>query len=73
MRGNFAWEGEDASLALPVGAAVEVTAVYVGADKGNYENETVVVTITRSACSHSYAGTVTKQPTVYAEGERTYT
>ena len=28
------------------------TAVYNGADKGNYENESVVITITRSDCEH---------------------
>ena len=70
---GWAWKAEDASLALPVGVAVTATAVYTGADKGNYVNETVVVTITRSTCSHSYTSEVTKQPTVYEEGERTYT
>ena len=70
---GWAWKAEDASLALPVGVAVKATAVYTGADKGNYVNETVVVTITRSTCSHSYTSEITKQPTAYEEGEETYT
>lgn len=50
---GWAWEAEDASNALIVGEAVNATAVYKGADAGNYETETVEVAITRSACSHS--------------------
>ncbi len=70
---GWAWKAEDASLALPAGFAVTATALYTGADKGNYVNETVVVTITRSTCNHSYTSEVTKQPTAYEEGEETYT
>ena len=50
---GWAWEAEDASNTLMVGEAVNATAVYKGADAGNYETETVEVAITRSACSHS--------------------
>lgn len=50
---GWAWEAEDASNALMVGEAVNATAVYKGADAGNYETKTVEVAITRSACSHS--------------------
>ena len=32
--------------------AVTATAVYTGADKGNYENVSVTITITRSSCDH---------------------
>ena len=70
---GWAWAEEDASKSLTVGEEVTATAVYTGLDKGNYVNETVVVTITRSTCSHSYTSEVTKQPTVYEEGEETYT
>lgn len=47
---NF--DSADAKKGLKVNEAVTVTAVYTGADKGNYENETVQITITRSACKH---------------------
>ncbi len=50
---GWAWAAEDASKALTVGEAVSATTVYNGADKGNYETETVEVAITRSKCSHS--------------------
>ena len=51
-RENWAWQDSDLETALSVGVETTVTAVYTGADKGNYENETVVVKITRSACEH---------------------
>lgn len=70
---GWAWAEEDASKSLTVGEEVTATAVYTGLDKGNYVNETVVVTITRSTCNHSYTSEVTKQPTAYEEGEETYT
>ncbi|MBP3567790.1 MAG: Ig-like domain-containing protein [Lachnospiraceae bacterium] len=70
---GWAWKAEDASKALTAGTAVTATAVYSGADKGNYETETVEVVITRSNCSHTFTSEVTKQPTVDAVGERTYT
>ena len=47
-RNNWAWKDSDLETALTVGAEVTATAVYTGADKGNYEIETVVVRITRS-------------------------
>ena len=51
-RENWAWQDSDLETALSVGVETTVTAVYTGADKDNYENETVVVKITRSACEH---------------------
>ena len=33
--------------------AVTATAVYTGADKGNYETESVSITITRNVCDHT--------------------
>ncbi len=50
---DWEWEAADASNVLMVGETVNATAVYKGADAGNYETETVEVAITRSACSHS--------------------
>ena len=50
---GWEWEAADALNTLIVGEAVNATAVYKGADAGNYETETVEVAITRSACSHS--------------------
>lgn len=50
---GWAWQDADKNTALEVGVSVEATAVYTGTDKGNYENESVVITITRSACEHT--------------------
>ena len=47
-RNNWAWKDSDLETALTVGAEVTATAVYTGADRGNYEIETVVVRITRN-------------------------
>lgn len=51
-RENWAWQDSDLGTALNVGVVTTATAVYTGADQGNYENETVTVKITRSVCSH---------------------
>jgi|GEM_PF-1331543 len=51
-RENWAWQDSVLETALDVGVEMTATAVYTGADKGNYENETVIVKITRSACEH---------------------
>ena len=49
---DWTWQESDKATALEVGVPVTATAVYNGADKGNYENESVVITITRSDCEH---------------------
>ncbi|MCI6919950.1 MAG: hypothetical protein MR817_05510 [Lachnospiraceae bacterium] len=49
---DWVWQDADKNTALVVDTPVTATAVYNGADKGNYENETVSVTITRSSCDH---------------------
>ena len=49
---DWAWQDSDLETALGVGVETTATAVYTGADKGNYENETLTVKITRSACGH---------------------
>lgn len=49
------WEWADADLEteLVVGTAVHATAVYIGEGHGNYETESVVIAITRLACTHA--------------------
>ncbi len=49
---GWVWQDADKDTALAVDTPVTATAEYNGADKGNYVNETVSVTITRSACDH---------------------
>ena len=113
---GWAWQDEDQDKALTVGTAVKATAVYTGADKGNYQTESVEISITRLECTHATtevknekdatctkkgytgdtyckdcgaklasgkeiemtahkwdAGKVTKEPTLSAEGVKTYT
>ena len=47
------WNWADSSKELQVGVN-SVTAVYTGKDKGNYETETVIYTITRENCNHPH-------------------
>ncbi|MCI6515745.1 MAG: hypothetical protein MR442_00910 [Lachnospiraceae bacterium] len=70
---DWVWQDADKNTALVVDTPVTATAVYNGADKGNYENETVSVTITRSSCDHIagdilYTGTDEKAPTCTTDG-----
>ena len=70
---GWVWRDADKNTALVVDTPVTATAVYNGADKGNYENETVSVTITRSSCDHVageilYTGTDEKAPTCTTDG-----
>lgn len=46
------WSDTDKDKELTDGVAVTATAVYTGVDKGNYENVSVTITITRSSCDH---------------------
>lgn len=52
---NWQWQttGDDQTSLLEVDEPFEAVAEYVGSDKGNYETESVTVTITRSACTHA--------------------
>ena len=50
---GWSWQEADKDTALADGVAVTATAVYTGADKGNYETESVSITITRSKCEHT--------------------
>ena len=51
---GWSWQESDKDTALADGGAVTATAVYTGADKGNYETESVSITITRSECDHTH-------------------
>ena len=51
---GWSWQEADKDTALADGVAVTATAVYTGADKGNYETESVRITITRSKCDHTH-------------------
>ncbi|MBQ6025928.1 MAG: leucine-rich repeat protein [Lachnospiraceae bacterium] len=55
---GWIWSSSDKDKALITGTAVTATAVYDGADKENYNNITVSISITRSTCSHSNTETV---------------
>ena len=71
---NWVWQETDKTKALEVGKAATATAIYNGADKGNYETESVEVFITRLACTHTWDdGVVTKEPTATTKGERLHT
>lgn len=50
---DWAWQDGDKNKELTAGTAVTATAVYIGADKGSYVNESVTVSITRSLCAHA--------------------
>lgn len=51
---GWSWQEDDKDTALADGVAVTATAVYTGADEGNYETESVSITITRSECDHTH-------------------
>ena len=50
---GWSWQEADKDTALADGVAVTANAIYTGADKGNYETESVSITITRSKCEHT--------------------
>ena len=49
---DWSWSDADRDTVLADGVAVTATAIYNGTDKGNYETESVNITITRSRCEH---------------------
>lgn len=64
---GWEWQASDRDTVLKAGVPVSAVAVYTGADKGNYEKETVTVVITRAARSNEggdipYTGTGDKEP-----------
>ena len=71
---GWSFQEQVQDTALEIGVPVKVTAIYTGADQGNYQTESIEITITRSnACDHVYVGVVTKKPAVGSEGVKTYT
>ena len=67
------WKFDDADIdkKLEVDVPVAVTAKYAGEDAGNYEVESVEITLTRKACTHpTIKWIVDKEATVDAEGSR---
>lgn len=67
------WKFDDADIdkKLDVDVPVTVTAKYAGEDAGNYEVESVEITLTRKACTHpTIKWIVDKEATVDAEGSR---
>ena len=70
---GWAWQDSDRDTALEPDTTVTAEAVYIGADKGNYINESVTVVITRSSCEHTageilYTGSGEKLPTCTEAG-----
>uniref|UniRef100_UPI0025FDB905 MBG domain-containing protein n=1 Tax=uncultured Catenibacterium sp. TaxID=286142 RepID=UPI0025FDB905 len=51
---GWSWQEVDKDVALADGVAVTANAFYTGTDKGNYEIESVSITITRSKCEHTH-------------------
>lgn len=51
---DWSWEEEEKEKVLADDTPVTATAVYTGEDKGNYITESIVITLTRSACNHEY-------------------
>lgn len=71
---GWSFQEQVQDTALEIGVPVKVTAIYTGADRGNYQTESIEITITRSnTCDHVYVGVVTRKPAVGSEGVKTYT
>ena len=58
---GWSWQEADKDTALADGVAVTANAFYTGADKGNYETESVSITITRSECEHKDTEIINKK------------
>ncbi len=70
---GWEWQASDRDTALEAGKTISAVAVYTGADQGSYENETVTVAITKSACDHAagpvlYTGAGEKAPACTEDG-----
>ena len=50
---GWKWDDTDAAKALVEDNVTSATAVYDGADKGSYKEETVTIQITRASCEHA--------------------
>lgn len=58
---GWSWQEDDKDTALADGVAVTANAFYTGTDKGNYETESVSITITRSECGHKNTEIINKK------------
>ena len=58
---GWSWQEDDKDTALADGVAVTANALYTGTDKGNYETESVSITITRSECEHKNTEIINKK------------
>ena len=58
---GWSWQDDDKDTALADGVAVTANAIYTGTDKGNYETESVSITITRSECEHKNTEIINKK------------
>lgn len=70
---DWVWSETDSAKELTIGEAVEATAIYNGADKGNYVTESVTISITCQECDHEeseifYTGDGEKAPTCTEAG-----
>lgn len=64
---GWAWADSDKEITLEDGKAVTATANYVGSDAGNYKNESVEITLTRSECDHPKTELKNAKPTTCKE------
>lgn len=82
---GWVWQETDKALVLKVGEAVTAVAIYEGADKDNYENLTVTISVTRAAQiveeedddddethSHYYVPGVKTEPTCTTVGTQNF-
>ncbi len=80
---KWEWEEEYKNIPLTEGAKVIAKAVYKGDDTGNYENETITITLTKGSNNtpsyptggghqHFFSSKITKEPTCTERGIRTY-
>ena len=58
---GWSWQEDDKDTALADGVSVIANAIYTGTDKGNYETESVSITITRSECEHKNTEIINKK------------
>ena len=66
---DWKWSDSDISKELPVGEEISATAVYNGADAGNYLDESVEFKITRRKCTHEHtAGRYYSSPSCTSSG-----
>ena len=61
LQDGWSWQEDDKDTALVDGVAVTANAFYTGTDKGNYETESVSITITRSECEHKNTEIINKK------------